>query len=170
MDTEHRRGDAPLNNPGIDYERTDLSVRGIAIFLVGVAVAGIATHLLLWGMFVAGKALGARWLDQEPNPMVSSQKLPPAPPLQSAGPQSVASFPEPRLQTDDVSDMNKLLVQQEQQLNPARPYRTADGAVHIPIEDAMRLIVQRGLPVRPPGQPGAGTAAAQAAGGQQPSQ
>lgn len=152
MDTEHRGGDVPPNNPGIDYERTDLSVRGIAIFLVGVAVAGIAVHLLLWGLFVAGKMLSARWLDQEPNPMVSSQKLPPAPPLQNAGPQSVESFPEPRLQTNDVTDMNKLLLLQEQQLNPSQPYRGPDGTIRISIDDAMRLIVQRGLPVRSPGQ------------------
>lgn len=152
MNTERGHGNPPLNNPEVAYERSDLSAKGILIFFGGLATAAVLIHILLAGLFVVGKMLSAHWLDQEPNPMVSSQKLPPAPPLQNAGPQSVVTFPEPRLQTDDTADMSKLLLAQEQQLNPAHPYRTPDGAVHISIDDAMKLIAQRGLPVRPEGQ------------------
>ena len=40
-----------LRNPSVDYDRTDLSPRGILVFLVGLLVAGIFTELVIWGMF-----------------------------------------------------------------------------------------------------------------------
>lgn len=173
MATEHGHGAPPLNNPEVSYEHSDLSAKGILIFFIGLATAALLIHVLLAGMFVAGKMLSARFLDQEPNPMVSSQQLPPAPPLQNAGPQSVSTFPEPRLQVDDTADMSKLLLAQEQQLNPAHPYRTPDGTVHISIDDAMRLIAERGLPVAPQGQASASSSRSNATqnstqGGTQP--
>ena len=41
----------PLRNPQVDYERADLSARGIVLFLVGLLVAGVFIELVLWGMF-----------------------------------------------------------------------------------------------------------------------
>ena len=64
-------------NPAVDYDRTDLSPRGILVFLVGLLVAGIFIELVIWGMF--------RFLSHSPffakgnpSPMVNAQKVPPA--------------------------------------------------------------------------------------------
>ncbi len=89
----------------------------------------------------------------QPNPMMSARKLapPPAPRsvLQNNPPEDISIFPEPRLQTNDAAEMNQFLYSEQKTLNPEQPFMDASGAVHIPISQAMKLIEERGLPVRP---------------------
>ena len=40
-----------LKNPAVDYDRSDLSARGILVFLAGLLVAGIFVEVVLGGMF-----------------------------------------------------------------------------------------------------------------------
>src|SRR5271165_4333517 len=151
MATNHDDFDL-LRNPAVDYDRTDLSPRGILVFLVGLLVAGIFIELVIWGMF--------RFLSHSPffakgnpSPMVNAQKM--APPkvegvdFENAAALNPSSFPEPRLQTDDVVDMKNLLQSEHKVLYPAQPFLDKSGTVHIPITDAMKLIEERGLPVKP---------------------
>lgn len=137
-------------NTDVGYDHSDLSIRGIIIFLVGIGMAGIVTHLIIWGIFVGAKKF-TPW-STDSNPMQTMETAPEAPPLTNAGPQSVIKFPEPRLQTDDTADMSKFKAVEDQQLFTSTPYRAADGSIHINIRDAMALIAQRGLPTRPAGQ------------------
>ena len=60
-----------LRNPEVDYDRTDLSPRGILVFLVGLLVAGIFVELVIWGMFhfLARSPFFAKG---NPSPMVQS--------------------------------------------------------------------------------------------------
>jgi hypothetical protein len=153
MATNHDDYDL-LKNPAVDYDRTDLSPRGILVFLVGLLVAGIFIELVIWGMF--------RFLSHSPffakgnpSPMVNAQKLPP-PKVQGVDFENTtnvnpSSFPEPRLQTDDVVDMRNLLQSEHKILYPEQPFLDKSGTIHIPITDAMKLIEERGLPVRPAG-------------------
>jgi hypothetical protein len=153
MATNHDDYDL-LKNPAVDYDRTDLSPRGILVFLVGLLVAGIFIELVIWGMF--------RFLSHSPffakgnpSPMVNAQKLPP-PNVQGVDFENTtnvnpSSFPEPRLQTDDVVDMRNLLQSEHKILYPEQPFLDKSGTVHIPITDAMKLIEERGLPVHPAG-------------------
>ena len=140
----------PAVNTDVGYDRSDLSVRGIIIFLLGVGAAGVAAHFIIWGMFVGAQKIVPYQTNS--NPMATTETLQQAPPLQNAGPQSVARMPEPRLQTDDTADMSKFKLDEEMRLHPAKPYELGDGAVHIDISDAMKLIAERGLPTRPQGQ------------------
>lgn len=149
MDTNSHNAH-PAMNPEVGYEHADLSVRGIVIFLVGVGIAGILAHLVIWGIYVGAKKLTP--YDTAPNPMATQETMQEAPPLQNAGPQTVVRFPEPRLQTDDTADMSKFLDEELMELHPAKPYQTSDGAIHIDINQAMAIIAQRGLPTRQPGQ------------------
>src|SRR5581483_4856068 len=103
MDTNSHNSH-PAMNADVGYDHSDLSVRGIIIFLVGVGMAGVLAHLVIWGLFVGAKKFTP--YDTQPNPMATMETLPEAPPLQNAGPQSVVKFPEPRLQTDDTADMS----------------------------------------------------------------
>jgi hypothetical protein len=151
MATNHDDFDV-LRNPAVDYDRTDLSPRGILVFLVGLLVAGIFIELVIWGMF--------RFLSHSPffakgnqSPMVNAQKLPP-PKVEGVDFENTtgtnpSNFPEPRLQTDDVVDMKNLLKSEHKILYPAQPFLDKNGTVHLPITEAMKLIEERGLPVRP---------------------
>ncbi len=156
MATEKSKYDR-LRNPGVDYERADLSARGVVLFLVGLLVAGVFIELVLWGMFRFMAKSDVLFAHPQPNPMMSAQKLAPAPApqsvLQNNPPVDVMIFPEPRLQTGDAVDMNTFLYSEQKTLNPDQPFLDQSGAVHIPISQAMKLIEERGLPVRPNAPP-----------------
>jgi hypothetical protein len=59
------------------------------------------------------------------------------------------TFPEPRLETDERSEINDFRLHEEQTLNSTGWVDQNAGTVHIPIERAMELTVQRGLPTNP---------------------
>ena len=156
MATENSKYD-PLRNPEVDYERADLSARGIVLFLVGLLVAGVFIELVLWGMFRFMAKSDVLFPQAQANPMMSAQKLATAPaprsPLQNNPPEDVMIFPEPRLQTGDAADMEKFLASEQAALDAQHPFMDRSGAIHIPISQAMTLIEQRGLPVRPNAPP-----------------
>ena len=157
MATNHDEYDL-LKNPAVDYDRTDLSPRGILVFLVGLLVAGIFIEIVMWGMFhfLARSPFFAKG---SPSPMMQVQK---AQPLSAEGKDFENTsnvnpdlFPQPRLQTNDVMDMGDLLDSEHKILYAPQPFLDANGTVHLPIEDAMNIIVQKGLPVKAEGTAGA---------------
>jgi hypothetical protein len=150
----------PLRNPQVDYERSDLSARGILGFLVGLFVAGFFIELVLWGMFHFMARTEALFPQPQLNPMRRAELAKQAPP--AAGTRSVLQntpavnmnvFPEPRLQTNDAGEMSQFLESEQALLNVKQPFADPSGAIHIPISLAMQEIVERGLPVRPNAPP-----------------
>ena len=143
MDTrDHELHSEHVKNPEVAYDRTDLSPRGIAIFLIALAVAGILTHFVLWGAY---RALVKGDIEpMQPNPMVTSNKE-----LQQVGGDPSQMFPAPRLQPDPTADMAKFRASELQHLNS---YGKAEGgATSIPINEAMDAIAKQGLPTRAQG-------------------
>ena len=67
-------------------------------------------------------------------------------------------FPEPRLEDDERTEINDFRYQQDETLSSYGWVDQNTGVVRIPIDRAMQLIVQRGLPTMP--QAGTATAAA----------
>jgi hypothetical protein len=156
MATENSNYD-PLRNPEVDYERADLSPKGILFFLLGLLMAGVFIELVLWGMFRFMAKSDVLFPQSQSNPMMSARKLAPAPAprsvLQNNPAVDIMVFPEPRLQTQDWVDMDKFLYSEQKTLNPDQPFLDQNGVVHIPISQAMKLVEQRGLPVRPNAPP-----------------
>lgn len=146
--------DEPLRNPQVDYERADLSARGILLFLVGLFIAGVFIELVIWGMFrflahteqiwpqgqVSSKLNPQRAMAEENRPGIDLQNTPAV---------NINVFPQPRLQTNDAGDMQQYLESEHNVLYPSQPFQDSTGAIHIPITLAMKLIEERGLPVRP---------------------
>ncbi len=161
MATENSNYD-PLRNPLVDYDRTDLSPRGILLFLVGLLLCGVFIELVVWGMFRFMAKSDVLFPQPQTNPMAAAQKMPGQPAsrsiLQNAPTVNLDVFPEPRLQVNDAGDMGQFLHSEEELLNPPEPFKDSTGAIHIPISQAMNLIVERGLPVRPNAPPGANPA------------
>ena len=151
MATEHNYD--PLRNPQVDYEREDLSARGILIFLVGLLLCGVFVEVVLWGMFRFMAKSDVLFPQPTPNPMMSAQKLKPTPVPGSIFENNPGAdlklFPEPRLQVNDAGDMSKFRTMEHKVLYPEQPFTDSTGAVHISISEAMTLVEQRGLPVRP---------------------
>ena len=146
----------PLRNPQVDYERADLSAKGILWFLFGLLVAGFFIELVIWAMFHFLARSENLFPQGTASPVFNAQKVKtetqPGSIMQNTPPVNLGVFPQPRLQTDDAGEMQSFLYS-EKKLLDAPPFMGPSGAVHIPIALAMKLIEQRGLPTRPNAPP-----------------
>lgn len=155
MATNHNTND-PLRNPQVDYERADLSARGILLFLVGLFVVGVFIELVIWGMFHFMARSEVLFVQGEKTPMTvqnsplenNSRSV-----LQNTPGVNMNVFPEPRLQTNDAGEMSEFLGSEKNLLDVNQPFTDSQGVVHLPISMAMQLIAERGLPVRPNAPP-----------------
>ena len=155
---EHDSGSHP-DRQHIDasagYERTDANVTGIAVFLTALAIFAAVTGLLCYGI---GKVINAH-MNKEDGPNTKWTKtvdvrqlgnLPSSPELQNKISVLTQSFPTPRVQTDDGNqDIADMHAREDLLLNNYTWIDETKGTVRIPIERAMELIAQRGLPVAP---------------------
>lgn len=146
MTDEPNKTEHEIENPETRYERRDLSPHGVLLFLVGLAVVSVAIYFVLWGFYGYLNAF-------------RQQKTQPMAPLQTAhdnlNPPTakvIQNFPQPQLQPNPVADLNKFRVQEEEILNTYGWSDQQAGIAHIPIEQAMDIIVARGLPVRQGGE------------------
>jgi len=146
----------PLRNPQVDYERADLSAKGILWFLAGLLIAGVFVELVIWAMFNFLARSESLFPQGTTSPIFNAQKVKAEPQpgavMQNTPPVNLSVFPQPRLQTNDAGEMGEYL-HSEQELLSAKPFYGPSGAVHIPISLAMKLIVERGLPTRPNAPP-----------------
>src|SRR6266851_2237852 len=127
------------------YERQDIGARGIFYFLAGLLAATLVIAFLLSGLY---RILDQRFRTHQPpvNPLAANvpqdtRKVPPQYPE--------TAFPDPRLETDERTQLNSIRIAEERKLNSYGWVDEKAGTVHIPIERAMELLAQRGLPLRP---------------------
>jgi len=148
MDTNHQLDDHKKEprNTDVAYEKSDLSARGILTFFVILLLSGVVFHLVVWGMYDGFIKLSDR-MEPPVSPM-AVQHTPAQPsPLQNTR-VNVEQFPAPRLQVNEPQDETAFRLNEEKVLNE-KPWEDKSGVVHIPIEEAMKILVQRGLPSRP---------------------
>jgi hypothetical protein len=137
------------------YERTDASVTGIAVFMVSLLIFVAVTGLLCYGI---GKVINSH-MNAEDGPNSKWTKtadirqlgnMPSSPELQNKVSELTQTFPTPRLLTDDGDqDVADLHAREALLLENYSWVDQSKGKVRIPIERAMELIAQRGLPVAP---------------------
>jgi hypothetical protein len=143
-----------LNNgsphAGTSFEREDLSTRGVFVFMIGLAITGIVIYFIIVGMYsFLDKYERARM--QESGPLANTT----GPAARVVNREYMEKFKDngaPMLESDERGQFKDFLLHQEDQLNSYGWVNQQSGVAHIPIERAMDLIVQRGLPVRPAGQ------------------
>jgi hypothetical protein len=142
----------------LGYERSDVRVTGIVVFLTALAIFVTVAAVLAWGM---GKLINAH-MNKEDGPNTKWTKsvdvrqlgnLPNNPELQRKVAELTQTFPTPRVQTDDgnqdVADLHK---REDLLLEHYSWVDRSQGKVRIPIERAMELVAERGLAVAPPTQ------------------
>ena len=140
-----------------DYERRDIGVGGVLYFLAGLVAAGLLVHFVVSGFY---SYLEKRWsAEQSPiSPLV--EKAPTdTRHVQRDYPQTV--FPTPRLEEDERGQLNGIRIEEENTLNSYGWVNQKAGVVHIPIDRAMDLIAEKGLPVRSQGAMSANSSSAQ---------
>jgi len=137
------------------YEATDVRVSGILVFLVALTVLAVVTAALAYGV---GKMLDARMAKEDGPPSKWTKtadirqlgNMPNNPEMQNKVATLIEQFPTPRLQTDDgAQDVTDLHAREDLLLSYYSWVDASRGKVRIPVERAMDLIAQRGLPLAP---------------------
>jgi hypothetical protein len=116
-----------------NHETTDVNIRAILGFGAALIVVAAVIHLLIYVLF--GYFNGRE-----------SVQTPAEYPLAAA--QGNREPPEPRLQTDPRQDLADLRAREEEQLATFGWVDKNAGVVRIPIDAAMKLTLERGLPAR----------------------
>jgi hypothetical protein len=143
----------------LGYEGTDVKVSGIVVFLTALGIFVVVTALLCVGIgkginYFLEKSDGPTTKWNHPVDVKGLGNLATSPELQQKFGEMTKTFPAPRLQTDDgyqeISDMHAkedLLLENYSYVGPEAGGTVNAGAVRIPIDRAMELIAERGLPV-----------------------
>jgi hypothetical protein len=135
----------PGNAEDLGFERRDLTPKAVFAFLISLAIIGVLIHFALKGMFGYFEAYERQHQPAE-NPLVKTgTELPPA----TSNAHVDTTFPEPRLERNERLEINSFRLQEEQTLHSYGWVDQPAGVVRIPIDRAMQLIAERGLPTRP---------------------
>ena len=130
-----------------DFEHEDLSPQGVFYFMGGVAVLGVLIYFILIGMY--------RFLDNydrrhQPaaNPMAATTGVDPQTMnYKQILDQAQQTFPKPVLEHSEQTQYVEELKKQNEVLGSYDWVDQQKGVVRIPIDRAMDLVAQRGLPV-----------------------
>jgi hypothetical protein len=121
------------NNVDVVHEESDVNVAAILRYGLGLAVVALVAHVFLWWLLgVYGRQ----------NERAQTQVYPMAAGQQDRRP------PLPRLQDNPQQELQQLREKQKALLDGYGWVNKEAGVARIPIEEAMKLVVERGLPTR----------------------
>ena len=165
MPTHNHDGDQPGNemqlgshgpdeiDASLGYEQQDIRVTGIVVFLTALGIFVVVSGVLCYGI---GKIINAH-MNKVDGPTSKWAKtvdvrdlgnLPNSPALQNRMAQLTQQFPTPRLQTDDGNqEIADLHAREDLLLNNYSWADRSQDKIRIPIDKAIELLAQRGLPV-----------------------
>ena len=133
------------------FERRDVGIAGVLYFLAGLAFAGLIVHFVVTGLYSQlQKRTEAQQTPVSPlvtNAPKDTRHLPP----EYNGDYDKylqKNFPSPQLEIDERTELDRSRLNEEQTLNSYGYIDQKAGTVRIPIDRAMDLIAQRGLPAR----------------------
>ena len=132
--------------PGSTYEHTDAETRPLVRFLVGCVVSALVIHFGLAGAYKLMVNVGIANEGSERQYPMSEGRAHPLPPA-------------PRLQQFPENERFEFQTEERRLLTTYAWGNKAAGTVRIPVADAMRLTLERGLPSRPAAEASEGTPA-----------
>ena len=131
-----------LNIPGLRPPAPpsgDENVRAILRFGLWMVVSAVVIYAALFGMFQYFDRQAAA-ADPARNPLLVGEQ-PPATPA--------ARFPQPQLQSNAAADLVQIQSAEEEKLDTYGWVDRPAGITRMPVEQAMRLIAEHGVPVWP---------------------
>jgi hypothetical protein len=120
------------SNPDVHFEESDVNPRYVVLTAVGVLV-----FMYMAAVFVY---LPFKYFSQE-----RAKESPPPLPISAQAVHGVYLPPEPRLQRDPERDLEQYMAEENAKLNGYGWVDRRAGIVSIPIDQAMDLILQRGI-------------------------
>jgi len=146
-----------IRNVEVTHERSDVSVIGVATFVVALTVAAIVIHVGMWLLFDYFNAQEAKAPGPGPMALTQSERLPPEPRLQAApgfqiklqdGRTEALGLKAPQAEYRVLRDEWEKALRGELKDQSGNP-------VAIPIDQAMKQVVSgAGLPARTQNAPG----------------
>jgi len=120
-----------IDQSDVHHEESDVDSRTILLFGAGLVVTALVIHGVVALLFVL---LNTRQIEGPAQfPLAAgAARIPPA----------------PRLQEDPIRDLRELRVSEDAVLNGYGWVDREAGTVRIPVTEAMRLTLERGLPAR----------------------
>jgi hypothetical protein len=126
-----------------DFEREDLGAKPILLTLAGIAIGIVVLYFAVDGIY----RLMSHY-DQTHQPVVSPLKPAVKADTRVANDEDLEKFPEPRLEKDERKNLKDARVAEDDTLYSYGWVDEKAGVLRIPIDRAMELIAQRGLPTR----------------------
>jgi hypothetical protein len=121
------------DNVDVVHEESDVNVGAIIRYGIGLLVVGAVVHVFLWWLLGSYERQHERAQTQV-YPLAAGQRdrLPPF----------------PRIQENPQQELQELSGKQKAQLEGYGWVDKEAGVARIPIEDAMKMVIERGLPTR----------------------
>jgi hypothetical protein len=141
----HHHSPEEMQNDDVAHEHSDINIPALiwsAVILAAV-VAGTAILMLLLFNFLESEAKAR-------DPKLSPLAMPATtmPPTTTASP-FFGGAPEPKLMTNEPSNLQDVRALEQQLLHGYGWVDEKAGVARIPIDEAKKLMLERGLPVRP---------------------
>jgi hypothetical protein len=128
--TEHQP-----HHADVSHETTDVNIRAILTFGGGLVVLGAVVYFVVFLLFgyLNRREAAASASPAYPLAVGQGDRLP----------------PEPRLQAHPRQDLKELRESEDALLKSYGWVDKNEGVIRMPIDEAMKLVLQRGLPSRP---------------------
>jgi len=126
------------------FERQDLTAQAVFGFLLSLILGGVVVYFVIWGLYHFLDARQRARQGQQ-SPLVKQVETD----TRIVSPDEIKKFPQPRLERNERIEIKDFRLKEEQTLNSYGWVDEKAGVVRIPIERAMQLVAQRGLPTTP---------------------
>ncbi len=134
-----------LHNVDVAHEHVDVNLRAVGMSAVILAIVVIVSQVLMYGLF--------EWFESEAaenDPQLSPLSAPATqmPASTTASPEFSVGAAGPQLLTNEPMALQQLRAGEQKRLLEYGWVDEKAGIAHIPIDQAKKLILDRGLPVR----------------------
>ena len=133
---------------GVEYEREDLNTRGVFGFFVGLAITGAIIYFIITAMYTfldkyeqSQMTAASPLMKPEDSAMIGARRV-----TQDYVESRFKDNGAPLLEVDERGQLLKFVLDQEKHLNSYGWVDEKAGVAHIPIDRAMDMLVQHGLP------------------------
>ena len=137
--------DDPLHNEDIDHEHRDVNIKAVIGSAIILAVVALGSQLSMWLLFGVFESQAAAR-----DPQLSPLQAPSVqmPPNTRDSPVFNPSVGGPQLLTNEPMGLANVRGGEQKRLQGYGWVNQAGGVAYIPIEEAKKLLKERGLPVR----------------------
>jgi hypothetical protein len=148
IDQTDKNAADPLSHGSAGHEASALKIAPVVWFMIGLSVATVIVFFLMIGLFNAFQNRAGKSEDRA-SPLASErQKLPPEPRLQLA-PTSAEQLEKklpPNLKEDHpLQEIKRIRAEEDAKLNSYGWIDEKGGVVRIPIDEAKKQLLEKGL-------------------------